>query len=69
VLNAANEEAVAAFLDDRIRFNDIHAIVVGTLNDLDCSLPPRATLDDVMDLDARARRHACALVERLSRAR
>jgi 1-deoxy-D-xylulose-5-phosphate reductoisomerase len=68
VLNAANEAAVAAFLDRRIRFSHIHDIVAASLNDLDCSLPSQATLEDILDLDDRARRHASVLVERRSRA-
>jgi 1-deoxy-D-xylulose-5-phosphate reductoisomerase len=57
VLNAANEVAVAAFLDGRIGFLDIAAVVEETL----AALPDRriATLDDVYDTDGQAR--ACAL--------
>jgi 1-deoxy-D-xylulose-5-phosphate reductoisomerase len=55
VLNAANEEAVAAFLGGTIRFTSIHSINARTID----SLPPRLradhTLDDLLDLDQRAR--------------
>jgi 1-deoxy-D-xylulose-5-phosphate reductoisomerase len=53
VLNAANEMAVAAFLDERIGFLDIAAAVERTL----AALGERriASLDDVYALDAEAR--------------
>jgi 1-deoxy-D-xylulose-5-phosphate reductoisomerase len=53
VLNAANEEAVAAFLDGRIRFTDIHAVNLAVLAAV---LPGRlAHLEDLLALDQRAR--------------
>ena len=60
VLNAANEVAVAAFLDGRIGFLDIAAIVEETL----AALPDRriADLDDVYDTDREARAHASGRV-------
>jgi 1-deoxy-D-xylulose-5-phosphate reductoisomerase len=60
VLNAANEIAVAAFLDGRIGFLDIAAIVEETL----AALPDRriAHLDDVYDTDREARAHALGRV-------
>jgi 1-deoxy-D-xylulose-5-phosphate reductoisomerase len=53
VLNAANEVAVAAFLDKRIGFLDIAAIVERTLD----ALPGRRidALEDIYALDAEAR--------------
>jgi 1-deoxy-D-xylulose-5-phosphate reductoisomerase len=49
VLNAANEVAVAAFLDERIGFLDIAAIVARTLDLLpDCCID---SLDDIYDAD------------------
>lgn len=53
VLNAANEVAVAAFLDSRIGFLDIAVIVEETL----AALPDRRidSLDDVHDTDREAR--------------
>jgi 1-deoxy-D-xylulose-5-phosphate reductoisomerase len=61
VLNAANEVAVAAFLDKRIRFDQIHAVNVETLSVV---LPtqPR-TLDDLLALDAQSRQAAAAAVQ------
>ncbi|WP_236903862.1 1-deoxy-D-xylulose-5-phosphate reductoisomerase [Comamonas serinivorans] len=53
VLNAANEVAVQAFLDERIRFTDIHRINVATLDALDFSRPHN--LEDLLALDREAR--------------
>jgi 1-deoxy-D-xylulose-5-phosphate reductoisomerase len=60
VLNAANEVAVAAFLDSRIGFLDIAAIVEETL----AALPDRRidSLDDVYDTDREARAVATRFV-------
>ena len=59
ILNAANEVAVAAFLDGRIGFLDIERIVERTL----AMIPAQAmaTLDEVFAVDAEARRYAAAL--------
>ncbi len=62
ILNAANEIAVASFLDKRIGFLDIAAIVAKTLESFDPSAP--ATLDEVMAIDGEARRVAGAEVVR-----
>lgn len=56
VLNAANEEAVAAFLDRRIRFDQIHAVNLATLDRIAPSKPE--ALADLLALDARARQAA-----------
>lgn len=56
VLNAANEVAVAAFLDRRIGFLDIAAVVSASLDDVGAA--PVASLDDVIAVDATARRVA-----------
>lgn len=53
VLNAANEVAVAAFLEEKIGFLDIAKCVERTLESIDT--PPCATLEDVLALDAAAR--------------
>jgi 1-deoxy-D-xylulose-5-phosphate reductoisomerase len=60
VLNAANEVAVAAFLESRIGFLDIAAIVEETL----AALPGRRVdrLDDVYECDRAAREVAARLV-------
>jgi len=65
VLNAANEVAVAAFLDGRLGFLDIAAIVSDVIDAL--GREPANTLAAVLDLDSRARvlaAHACATRER-----
>jgi len=63
VLNAANEVAVAAFLDGRLRFDQIHAVNHATLSAYSPSKP--ATLDDLLDIDGRARALADTSVARL----
>jgi 1-deoxy-D-xylulose-5-phosphate reductoisomerase len=60
VLNAANEVAVAAFLEERIGFLDIAAIVGRSLELLpDCRVD---SLDDIYDADREARSIATRLV-------
>jgi 1-deoxy-D-xylulose-5-phosphate reductoisomerase len=61
VLNAANEVAVAAFLQQRIGFLDIAAIVSDVLDRYDP--PPPQSLDDVFAIDAEARRRAAEAME------
>lgn len=67
VLNAANEEAVAAFLAGTIRFTDIHRVNADTLAAVLPELPPQAGLDDLLALDARARAHARRIVKECPR--
>ncbi|WP_027478714.1 1-deoxy-D-xylulose-5-phosphate reductoisomerase [Curvibacter gracilis] len=63
VLNAANEVAVQAFLDRRIRFDQIHHVNLETLAAV---LPQQpATLDELLLLDARAREVAERAAQRL----
>jgi 1-deoxy-D-xylulose-5-phosphate reductoisomerase len=52
-LNAANEVAVAAFLEGRIRWTDIPDVLEGVLSRHDGGRA--ATADDIIDADARAR--------------
>jgi 1-deoxy-D-xylulose-5-phosphate reductoisomerase len=61
VLNAANEVAVQAFLDRRLNFTAIAAVIDKVLQRLDSS--PIKALGDVLDADAAARRLAAALIE------
>jgi len=58
VLNAANEEAVAAFLERRIGFTQIHAVNASTVESLAATLGPVGSIDDLLALDERARAHA-----------
>ena len=53
VLNAANECAVAAFLDERIAYLDIARFNEMALNALDLATPQ--TLEDVVEVDVRTR--------------
>ena len=61
VLNAANEEAVAAFLDRRLGFNGIGAVVAETLSRLPA--PACADVDAVMNVDSEARVLARRLIK------
>jgi 1-deoxy-D-xylulose-5-phosphate reductoisomerase len=63
VLNAANEEAVAAFLDRRIRFDQIHHVNLATLQAVAPSKP--RTLPDLLALDAQSRHAARQAIVRL----
>ncbi|WP_425459740.1 hypothetical protein [Hankyongella ginsenosidimutans] len=56
VLNAANEVAVQAFLDRRIRFLDIAAIVAEVLSGMPCE--DAMDLETVLAADGEARRRA-----------
>ena len=64
VLNAANEVAVAAFLERQIRFDQIHAVNRATLDGVQPNAPDG--LEALLDLDARARAAALATVRRLA---
>jgi 1-deoxy-D-xylulose-5-phosphate reductoisomerase len=66
VLNAANEEAVAAFLNLELRFDQIYRINLETL--LGC-VPQAGEVDSVeglLALDQRARRHAQKLMKSIA---
>lgn len=64
VLNAANEVAVAAFLERRVRFDQIHSVNLETLAGLAPSKPQ--SLQDLLALDAQARRTAEAAIRKLA---
>jgi 1-deoxy-D-xylulose-5-phosphate reductoisomerase len=66
VLNAANEEAVAAFLDGTIRFTDIHSVNAGTVERVQPALRTDAPLEDLLELDRRARAQAMQLMKGLA---
>ena len=63
VLNAANEIAVAAFLEKRIRFDQIHQVNIETLAAVSTS-PPQS-LEDLLALDARSRDAATGVAGRI----
>jgi len=62
ILNAANEVAVAAFLDRLIRFDQIHQVNLATLEAVTPSNPQ--SLAELLELDRRAREAAGAVVAR-----
>ena len=65
VLNAANEIAVAAFLDRCIRFDQIHVVNQSCMA---CLSPPAPhSLDDLLALDTQARAAAEDVVRRLAK--
>ncbi|MBU3646662.1 MAG: 1-deoxy-D-xylulose-5-phosphate reductoisomerase [Limnohabitans sp.] len=64
VLNAANEIAVAAFLDRRIRFDQIHHVNQQCLLNLSPNTP--SSLDDLLALDQEARALADVVVNRFT---
>ena len=64
VLNAANEVAVQAFLDEQVSFVDIHRINQSTLEALSGRFERPTSVGDLLELDARARSHARTAVFR-----
>jgi 1-deoxy-D-xylulose-5-phosphate reductoisomerase len=60
ILNAANEIAVAAFLQSRIGFLDIATIVSDTLNRYDPPAP--RSIEEVLDVDRQARAISTGMV-------
>ena len=63
-LNAANEVAVAAFLEGRLPFLQITTVIEETLNALDAG--PLRSLEEVLAADARARARANQIVSRFN---
>jgi 1-deoxy-D-xylulose-5-phosphate reductoisomerase len=63
-LNAANEIAVAAFLEGRLPFLQITAVIEETLNGLPAG--PLGTLEDVLAADDRARARANQIIARFN---
>lgn len=67
VLNAANEIAVEAFLNNQIRLTDIADINEQALNDIQVpSLDENADIEDILAIDKIARRHTDMLVTKLA---
>jgi len=65
VLNAANEVAVAAFLDGQIRFPQIAELVDRTLQAMPLESVKGQGLESLMDIDLRARSRAATLLGNL----
>jgi 1-deoxy-D-xylulose-5-phosphate reductoisomerase len=63
-LNAANEIAVAAFLERRLSFVAITVVIEAVMNEL--RPRPLTGLGDVLEADAAARRHAARQVEAMA---
>jgi 1-deoxy-D-xylulose-5-phosphate reductoisomerase len=64
-MNAANEVAVKAFLDERICLSDIPRVIEAVMNDHE---PRRVTnLEVVLDTDREARREAANVIEQIAR--
>jgi 1-deoxy-D-xylulose-5-phosphate reductoisomerase len=63
VLNAANEVAVAAFLDGNIRFDQIHQVNLETLDGVTFARPE--SLDDLIALDLESRSVAQGIARRI----
>jgi 1-deoxy-D-xylulose-5-phosphate reductoisomerase len=63
-LSAANEVAVEAFLDGRLRWAEIPTVIAATLDDHDGTAA--TDLDVVLDADRRAREHARSHLERMT---
>ncbi len=66
ILNAANEIAVEAFLAGTIRFTAIHSVNARTLDRLQPQLGPDHSLDDLLELDRRARTVAVGVMQELA---
>jgi 1-deoxy-D-xylulose-5-phosphate reductoisomerase len=64
VLNAANEIGVAAFLAGQIRFDQIHAVNLATLESV-CAAGPQS-LEELLALDEQSRRAAEQVIRRLA---
>jgi len=64
ILNAANEVAVAAFLDRQIRFDQIYRVNRSALDSVTFSAP--RSLGDLLELDRQARRFCAQVVASLA---
>lgn len=65
VMNAANEEAVAAFLDERICLTEIPQVIEAVMDGH--SAVPVLDIDTVLDVDRMARLRAAAEIEKIAR--
>jgi 1-deoxy-D-xylulose-5-phosphate reductoisomerase len=64
VLNAANEIAVEAFLDERVRFTDIPVIIERCMKKFEVKAAD--TLEIILDMDQQARIAAKQIIEELN---
>jgi 1-deoxy-D-xylulose-5-phosphate reductoisomerase len=64
-LNAANEIAVQAFLDDKIRLSDIPKIIESVMNEHESK--PATSLEIILETDASARKQAIMRLENLGK--
>jgi len=62
ILNAANEVAVAAFLQDQISFLDIEALVASALDHFTGQIEPLESIEQVEVLDVSVRTHVANLL-------
>jgi len=62
ILNAANEMAVQAFLDRRIRFDQIYQVNAQTLADVAVREP--SNLQDLLELDRKGREQAQTVIQK-----
>lgn len=65
-MNAANEEAVSAFINERICLTEIPQIIETVMNDH--SIEPVKDIQTILDADRNARSAAVTAIERLARA-
>jgi 1-deoxy-D-xylulose-5-phosphate reductoisomerase len=61
VINAANEIAVAAFLNNRIKFSDIYRIIRNSVDNMSYIAEP--TYDDYVATNLETRRYAESLIK------
>src|SRR6266498_4655553 len=65
VLNAANEEAVRAFIDERISLTDVPRVIEAVMDQH--ALKPAADLETIIDTDRTSRLSAAAEIEKLTK--
>lgn len=64
VMNAANDECIAAFLDNRLSFVDIYNIIQKAIDTFSAELTAQSlTLDNVKKYDAKAREYVKSLLD------
>jgi 1-deoxy-D-xylulose-5-phosphate reductoisomerase len=63
ILNAANEIAVASFLESRLGFLDIASVVGNVLDRYDPPAP--SSIDEVVEIDREARRVAAEVTGKI----